>query len=188
MNRVVSQEALLSLFPEVLKKEQSIEALAKLTAAELSNLYESNKLIKLYSVIDTLEEDLLDILATDLKVDWYLPNATLIAKREQIKTCFFVHKTLGTKAAILAALSAICPGTILEEWFEYGGEPYHFRLTFDITNQTTPIDYSELKRLVSVFKPLRAVLDESDAQFLLDGVCYGACVVSQSKEISIVCE
>lgn len=188
MNKAISQDALISIFPEVLKQEPSIYALAKLTAVELERLYNCNQHLKLYSIIDSLEEDLLDILAVDLKVDWYLPNATITAKREQIKTCFFVHKTIGTKAAMLAALSAICPGTLLEEWFEYGGEPYHFRITFDITNQTTPIDYSDLKRFVAIFKPLRAVLDESDARFRLDNVSYNVCTVSQSKEISITCE
>ena len=41
---------------------------------------------------------------------------------------------LGTRAALELALSAIYPGARAEEWFEYGGTPYCFRLYIDASD------------------------------------------------------
>ena len=91
------------------------------------------------NVINTLTDkeleadQLLDILANDFKVDWWDANYTLEEKRRTLKDSWNVHRRLGTKAAVVLAISAIYPDTQVSEWWEYGGKPYHFKLLIDAT-------------------------------------------------------
>ena len=70
----------------------------------------------------------------------YLP---VVEKRRMLKDSWRVHRMLGTKGAVEMAIAAIYPGTAVEEWFQYGGEPYHFKLTIDFTGEPDDPDRRE---------------------------------------------
>lgn len=165
MSKGYTAESILSTFPSALAADKNLFALASAIAEELEKLYAQNGLISIYPNISELPEELLDILAIDFKVDWYLPDVAVEAKREQIAASFMVHQLLGTKAALVYALSAICPGSDVEEWFEYDGDPYHFRIVCDLTDQTTPIAQSDLERVARALKPVRAVLEDQSIRY-----------------------
>lgn len=159
MSSPLSVESALSAFPYVLGKDPHLAALARAVAEELLRLWDGNELLRLYARIDELDEPLLDLLAYDFKVDWYLYDGTLASKREQIKSHFDVHRHLGTKAAMERALRDLCPDSQVEEWFTYGGQPYHFKVTLDITHQTTPVTDAQIERLLGMFKSARDIYD-----------------------------
>ncbi len=161
MSNGITCENLLLTLPYALQQDKDKVALAKVIANELTTLYHDNRLIAIYTRIDELDEALLDILAKDFSVSWYLYDGTIEEKRAQIKSCFYVHRRLGTKAAVETAISAIYPDTKVSEWFEYGGEPYHFRLLVDATYEN--VDREKHRRVlerVEFYKNLRSVLDE----------------------------
>ena len=136
MNKGITKEAMLFTLPPALKEDTSTEALAAATAEALADRLAEIDRLRIISNIDGLEEELLAILARDFKVDWWDPSYTLEEKRRTVKGSWRVHKTLGTKAAVETAIRAIYPLTTVEEWFEYNGEPYHFRLNIDITSDS----------------------------------------------------
>lgn len=136
MNKGITKEAMLFTLPPALKEDTSTEALAAATAEALADRLAEIDRLRIISNIDNLEEALLAILARDFKVDWWDPSYSLEEKRRTVKDSWRVHKTLGTKAAVETAIRAIYPLTTVEEWFEYGGEPYHFRLNIDITSDS----------------------------------------------------
>jgi len=111
----------------------------------------------IYPAIDRLDEQLLDILAYDFKVDWWDADYSVEEKRRTLKDSWRVHKLLGTKAAVVMAISAIYPRTKVLEWWEYGGEPYHFRLDINITNDSINSEKQRrvLERL-NFYKSLRS--------------------------------
>ncbi len=151
----------LSSFPVSLAIDPDKYALAQAVAEELISLCKDCQKLSIYGRIDELDEDLLDILAFDFDVSWYLYNGSLETKREQIKSSFFVHRHLGTKAALEQALCALYPETTIEEWFEYGGEPYHFRIILNVTESREAVVQSEVERYINIFKSLRSVLEEN---------------------------
>lgn len=157
----ITVENLLFTLPSALKSDPDMIAIATVIAEALTaNLQDMDK-VNIYSRIDDLPEDLLDILARDFKVDWWDGNYTLEEKRKTFKNHWRVHKILGTKAAVETAISAIYPDTKVSEWFEYGGEPYHFRLLVDATYEN--VDQEKHRRVlerVEYYKNLRSVLDE----------------------------
>ena len=157
MNRGITKENMLFTLPLALRGDISTEALAAATAEKLADRLAELDRLRIISNIDNLEEALLAILARDFKVDWYDPGYSLEEKRRTVKSSWRVHKTLGTKAAVETAIRAIYPLTTVEEWFEYGGEPYHFRLDINITNDN--IDSEKQRRVLerlNFYKSLRS--------------------------------
>lgn len=161
MSKRITKESLLSTFPYALARDSTKVPLAVSCSGELQQLNDDNNKLIIYANIRELPESLLDILAEDFKIDWYLYDGTLETKRAQLQSCFYVHRHLGTKGALVFALSDICPGTDVEEWNEYGGNPYHFRIILDVTEQRLPISQDIVDKIVDVVKPARAVLEKN---------------------------
>lgn len=178
---------LLRTLPVVLQNDTGMAALAAVIAETLSDRMDETESPRIYARIDQLPEELLDILAYDFKVDWWDANYTLEEKRQTLKDSWRVHRMLGTKAAVETAISAVYPGTQVKEWFEYDGEPYHFRLLIDATFES--IDRDKHQRVldrVAYYKNLRSVLDDIEyydaggiaAQYV--GTAYLGCDITDS--------
>lgn len=133
----LTEESLLRQFPVALQSDPSSAALGEVTARLLVRRPEEIGCLSLYPRIDELPEDLLDILAYDFKVDWWDAEYSLEEKRRIFKDSWYVHKHLGTKAAVETALRAIYPKAEVQEWFQYGGKPYFFRLSIDLTGEVS---------------------------------------------------
>lgn len=156
-NHGLIRETLVATLPAALQKDPSAVALAEAMADLLARRPDEIEQLRIYPVIDRLDARLLDILAYDFKVDWWDPNYTLEEKRRTLKDSWRVHKMLGTKAAVETAIRAIYPRTTVQEWFEYGGEPYHFRLNINVSNETIASEKQRrvLER-VNFYKSLRS--------------------------------
>ena len=119
--------------PPALKNDPNMLALARVIAEQLQiNAKDIEKNI-IYARIDELDEQTLDILAYDLHVDWYDYSYPIDVKRRTIRDSVKVHRQLGTKYAVETALGAVFPGTTVKEWFEYGGDPYMFKVIIGAT-------------------------------------------------------
>ncbi len=162
MNNLPGADILLSSFPPSLAVDGNKYTLARVIAEELQELLSGCDDLRIYSRMDELDEELLDILAFDFAVSWYLYNGTIATKRAQIKSCFYVRRYMGTKAALVQALCDLCPGSSVEEWFEYGGDPYYFRVILDVTEQRLPIVQQDVERYINIFKSLRSVLESNN--------------------------
>jgi phage tail P2-like protein len=84
--------------------------------------------ILIYSNIDKLSEEVLDILAWQFHVEWYIAAANIEIKRRLIKSAFKVHKTKGTAYAVEQVIEDMFGDGYVTEWFEYGGEAFHFKV------------------------------------------------------------
>lgn len=170
----LTAENLLRALPEVLRNDESMAALAASVAQVLARRPEEIQRLAIYPRIDELPEELLDILAYDFKVDWWDADYTLEEKRRTLKDSWRVHRMLGTKAAVELAISAIFPEVRVSEWFEYGGDPYHFRLSIDVSKEDTDSDrYQRVLERVNFYKNLRSHLDEIVYIIQAEGVATG---------------
>ena len=86
--------------PEALKKDHKMVALANATAAALLDTSGIMNSVLIYSRFDELPEELVDILAYDLHVDWYDYSYPIEVKRRTIRDSIQVHRRLGTKYAV----------------------------------------------------------------------------------------
>ena len=108
-------------------------ALARTIAEQLQVTARQIEKNIIYARIDELDEQTLDVLAYDLHVDWYDYSYPIEVKRQTIKDSVKVHRKLGTKYAVETALGAVYPGTKVQEWFEYEGQPHHFHIVCDVS-------------------------------------------------------
>jgi phage tail P2-like protein len=146
--------------PDALKQDPKMVALANAMAAQLLEASGLIDDVLIYARIDELPEDLVDILAYDMHVDWYDYSYPLDVKRDLLKTSVRVHRKKGTKYAVEKALGGLYKDSEVEEWFEYGGEPFHFRVVCDVSANRIVASYSEIVNAVRMYKRLSAHLDE----------------------------
>lgn len=166
MTNGITAEAVLAALPEVLRSDVSTQGLASAIAAELEEAACKTNLATIYANIDTMDEALLDILAKDFKVDWWRPNATIEEKRYALKSSWYVHRHLGTPASIRAAIADFLGSGKLEEWYEYNGQPHHFRIK-DGNNTAIMENYSLFMSVLRVVQRGSSVLDSISS--LLEG-------------------
>lgn len=160
MNNTIYEIDLTRMLPPSLKNDEKMIALANVIGAELQKTSKMAKLNIIYARIDELEETVLDILAYDLHVDWYDYSYPIEAKRALIKDSVKVHKRLGTKFAVETALGNLHPTSYVEEWFQYNGEPFSFRVILDTTFSRAGAGYFEIKKAVDSYKRKSAHMDE----------------------------
>ena len=91
---------------------------------------------QIYTAIDTIPEELLDVLAVNWKIDWYNTDYSIERKRRIIKTAIEIRRIMGTVKATRLQADSINPGTFLEEWFEYNGTPGTYRLYINISDSS----------------------------------------------------
>lgn len=159
MSRLVTDKtALLESFPSSLALDEDKEKMAESTAPILSQIVSDTDKASIFTQIDTLPEWLLDVLAFDFKVDWYDYEGTIDEKRKTIQECIFIHKYKGTKYAVETALQSVYSKVAVSEWFEYGGEPFHFSVTINDTTNDREKRVRILEK-IQYYKNLRSVLD-----------------------------
>lgn len=183
----LTEENLLRTLPSVLRNDESMAALASSIAKVLSGRVSEIESLLLYARIDQLPEELLDILAYDFKVDWWDADFTLEEKRRTLKDSWRVHRMLGTKAAVELAVSDAFGTGKVSEWFEYGGEPYHFKVS-GIDPGKVQDGYAAFLGLLRQVRRLSAVLDSICIQCSAEHRLYTGFSVRIGRHITVGCE
>ena len=115
----------------------------------VSMLAPLERLAGLTNGLASLPEPVLDLLAWQLHVEGYDEAVNLQAKREMIWASVILHRKRGTPWAVKHGLETTLqvPAKI-SEWFEYGGEPYFFRVELDVSG--VPIDARAVENAIKV--------------------------------------
>lgn len=187
MTNGITAEAVLAALPDVLRSDVSTQGLASAIAAELEEAACKTNLATIYANIDSLDEPLLDILAKDFKVDWWRGDASVGEKRQTLKDSPYVHRHLGTKAAVERAISDFLGTGVLQEWWEYGGKPYHFRI-HDGNNAAIQAHVSEFLSVLRVVQRGSAVLDKISALVSLIHMIYICFAIRIRKTGAVGCD
>ena len=103
------------------------------------------------SVIDDLPENILDVLAVELRTPYYVDSLSVDAKREIIKKSFLWAAKAGTVSAVEELVQTIFgeSGEVVE-WFKYGGVPGKWKLKVDLSQHPDLLDRSldKIKQLL----------------------------------------
>ena len=159
-NRGINSENIMSILPSVLSNDSGMNKLARTAALGVDEILADLDAAGIYNRIEELPEDLLDILAEDLGIHWYDYDFKLETKRSVVAATFDVHRHMGTKGAMVAAICSIWPNSSVEEWFEYGGDPYFFRVLVEANGDGgEPIRYSKINRTVQLYKNARSWME-----------------------------
>lgn len=119
----------------------------------------------IYPNLESVDENLLDYLGQQQHIERYNKLLERSNKEELIRNSFLLHKKKGTVWSIKTALSLTLAPTDIQEWFEYGGQPYFFRPFIDFTDARVALGKEkkfELLRIINENKNVRSWLDKID--------------------------
>ncbi|WP_456436908.1 phage tail protein I [Desulfurobacterium sp.] len=177
----------IELFPPNLREDKNIQAFTEVLDRVFSELTEEelNKLF-VYAV-DSQPEEALDWLAWQFHVEGYELAQTVEEKRNLVKNAIELHRYKGTKYSIEGVLKALNLSGEIEEWFEYGGEPYKFKVDLGIQDrEITPELRDKLLQLIKEYKNERSWLEELVLSYLSAGSIQVA--IGQTAEIETFTE
>ncbi|CUU80171.1 phage tail protein I [Campylobacter hyointestinalis] len=103
---------------------------------------------------DLIPAKLLPHLAASFDIETNGANEQSV--RKLIKNAFIIKK--GTVESIKVALKSFFAGASIEEWHQYGGEPYFFRVKV-LLDGVSFDSWDKLETIVSTYKNVRSVLD-----------------------------
>lgn len=109
--------------------------------------------------LEQLSETLLDELAWQYHVDFYRDNFPLETKRQLVRTAIERHRKKGTVGAVEEIVKTLYNDAVVEEWFDYEADPYHFRVVMRATDPAPPLTLDEVFSLIDVYKSYRSHLD-----------------------------
>ena len=116
------------LLPTFMRGDAAVQGLAAGLDEIIPGLAQSIGRLTTWDRIDEPTEDELDNLAWELNILWYDKAAGIDAKREIVKSSDEAYRHLGTKWAVESVINSYFGEGYLREWFEYDGEPGHFRV------------------------------------------------------------
>ena len=160
MSKDLQSVSLLDILPPNLLADKQIYAAAQALDDELQKITEATRNALLLPRLDELSEEVIDLLAWQWHVDFYEPSMSIETKRQLVCESIAWHRIKGTKAAVEKMAQTVFKGGVVTEWFEYGGEPYHFRIDLLTAPNITQDDTARLLAVVNAAKNVRSVLDE----------------------------
>lgn len=146
------------LLPQFMKDDKFNIGLGKGIDSVVQNLTARISTMSTWDSIDSLLEEELDALAWELNVDWYRLDATIDVKRQLIKDSRRMSKKLGTKWAVERIINTYFGDGFVQEWFEYEGEPGHFKV-FSANPRVTNENLVEFLSILEKVKRASSHLD-----------------------------
>lgn len=172
----------LKLLPRFMRDERVARALFAAIQPTLKRLTKSADAMKLYDY-DQMSEKLLDELAWQRNVLWYDYASDISIKRAVIKSAPEIYRILGTKQAIIQAVADYFGDAIVQEMWEYGGEPFHFRI-YTSNPDAVEKNGAKLRAIVELVKRASAIMDGIYVGSSLTARTYIAVVAQNHKVIT----
>lgn len=149
---------LLALQTQIMQTDKTTQGMCAALTPQFQQLAVDADKVLLWSNIDNLPEEILDELAWALHLDFYDPDADITAKRYLVKNAHSIHATKGTPYAVKQAIYAYFGEGDILEWFNYGGQPYHFMIY--VRDQAALTDkYDQFIKTLNAVKNTRSHLE-----------------------------
>ncbi|MEI6856799.1 phage tail protein I [Psychrilyobacter sp.] len=153
----IADISLLRLLPNFLQEDKEIKFLIQVIQEELDLINTKENDLFLYGDFKILDEPILDELAYQWRVEGYEQTLPKDIKADLVETAYIVRKTKGTRYAVEKTIKNIHGDFELLEWYQYGGDPYHFK----VVGETAPTGekLEKLYKSINITKNERSSLD-----------------------------
>lgn len=186
MSKTLPDISFAEILPSSIAHDETVQAAARSIDGELKQINRAIDSLYIYSRWDELEEPLLTHLAWQFKVDFWDDDLPVDKKRALVKNTVIRHRQKGTPSAIEEAISDVLGGGVVEEWWEYGGDPYHFRVRVDVVGQSlTEQAYSWADQLIRAYKNVRSQLDGMKTCLPVAGSAWAASYIASVNKVTL---
>ena len=145
------------ILPDHLTHSPEMEALSYAVCQGIKRLLSYCGNIGVYSSINNIPENMLDMLALEINTPYYDEGFEIEKKREMVKNTLQWHEKVGTPAAVEELVKTVFGECSVLEWYQYGGEPYTFRVQVVVGNNGLTEDADrEIIRSIQFCKNIRS--------------------------------
>lgn len=145
--------------PHFMSDDANTQAFVYAVQSQINYVSANIELAKIYSRVDKMTDELLDELAWQFSIPEYSTDYDIPTKRNLVKNAMVIHHKRGTVGAVEQTVQNIFGNGTLQEWFDYGGKPYHFKVRTSNPNASDEM-IADLERIVRETQNVRSYLEE----------------------------
>lgn len=150
----------LELLPPNLRGDPDAIAASAALDKESKNFINSVNKAIIFADFDSIDEKTADLLATDLHLEYYSEDFDIHTKRKLVKESLNWHRKKGTVKTLEDILQTVVGDTRVQEWFDYGGRPHHFKVVLaTYSGVLTQSVLDKINDVVEKYKRLSSRLD-----------------------------
>lgn len=181
----IDEGELLNVIPSNMKTPEII-AISHALKKGFHKAQELANRTRTYSIVQNLPDDILDVLAVELRTMYYSEDLPLNKKRDIIQNTLLWHHKAGTPYAVEELVKTLFGEGKVIEWFDFKegpGQPG----TFDIETEaiSNPDIIDEFVQIIKKVKNTRSHLRKIKTLRLIEGNYFSACRVSCNSRIVI---
>lgn len=174
------------ILPSNLKYDKQVQAISYAIKNALRKAIQYSKLISVYAAIDNLPEEILDLIATESRSQYYDESLSISIKREILKKTLIWYYKAGTASAVEELISAVFGEGEVEEWFFYAGKPFSFRVISNGSlDQNSAIEFN---KMINKVKNARSHLDGLEFTRTIEENLFTCAVMSTELHVNIESE
>ena len=170
--------------PQSLDKE-NVQEVAKVVDDTLLSFDKTIAEVLIYPAIDMLGSELINTLAIQMHCDFYDDTLPLAVRRNLVKNSIAWHRIKGTPAAVEQMIQTVYQTGVVEEWFDYGGEPFFFKVNLG-DSQITTQKIKNLIKMINASKNVRSWLEVWRFSKSIDITRYLGCFADVHKKYEII--
>lgn len=150
---------LTDIMPGNITRKPEVKALSYALQQACRLLYRYSQKLYICSNLDGQPEEVIDLLASELRTQYYKSTMDLATKRRLVKNTLIWYMSAGTPEAVEELVAAVFGEGEVKEWFEYGDEPYYFEVTTnaDITLELYNFFSAMIRKVKNTRSHLRAM-------------------------------
>lgn len=175
---------LLDILPSSIKYDPDIIAASKAIDTGFFLLVNELQQLVILSRIEFQNSNVLDHIAYFFHVDFYDVSFDVETKRKIILESVYLHQIKGTPYAVEQVFKTVGINGKVSEWFEYGGNPYFFRIELEKSLKSEN-EISTLVNMVNSMKNKRSRLENITLKRQLNSSLSFGGIISTRNKIQI---
>lgn len=154
----VDNFSMIDVIPPYMQDDITVKGLCAAADYIFKALYNCIIRMDFFKNLYLLSESDLDYMADTMNITWYKKSDPKDVKINVIKNSEKIFWTLGTVAAVEKVFNDILGEGETSEWFNYGGDPYHFKMLTYNPN-ITESEANEFIKTIKNVKRSSAIFD-----------------------------
>ncbi len=128
------------ILPDNIKSDPIVSAISYAISNMVKKIIDCAAHSGVYASIDMLNEEVLDLLATELRTKYYGDWMSLKEKRKVVKKTLLWYCRAGTLSTVQELIDFVLQDAQTEEWFQYGGDAFLFRVIINVISQDISLE------------------------------------------------